>query len=173
MTWLADNRHWLLFAGLVVTTLAAVGTAVVGLIATAGALLTGGGLLAPLALLVLGPLLSGGLAVVCGVGLARELARSVSVPRDERIAAAAGRLERLVPPLSALGLAERFEPTVEDRREALRERYVEGDLSEAEFEARLDDLLDGERGQDKPTDRPTSSATGTGVDHRERDLERE
>jgi len=171
VTWLADNRHWLLFAGLVVTTLAALGSAVVGTIATVGALLTGGGLLAPLALLVFGPLVAGGLALGCGVALARELARSVSIPRDERLASAAGRLERLVPPLSALGLVDRFEPTVEDRREALRKRYVEGDLSEAEFEARLDDLLEGDRERDDAVDRSSAGTATIGADHRERDPE--
>lgn len=149
MNWLSENRHWLLFAGLVITGFGAVGTAIVGLVATASALLTGGPLVTTVGGFLLGTLLLVGLAIVFGVALASTLANrataavgDVSLPTNQRVANVFQGLESLVSPLSRLGLGDRFEPSVAERRAALTERYVSGELSEHELEAALSDVLD-------------------------------
>ncbi|MFC6975527.1 hypothetical protein ACFQL1_14115 [Halomicroarcula sp. GCM10025709] len=158
MHWLRENRNWLLFAVTVLSGLGAVGVAVVGLFTTLSVLLTGGPILGIVAGTVFGSLALFGLCVVFGVRLVTSLAASASLPKSQRVADGLGRLERFVPPLSALGLADRFEPpepTVEERREALTQRYVDGELSEAELEARLRTLLDEE---DDERDTPSARA---------------
>ena len=147
MSLVADNRLPLLFAGVVLTTVGAVGLGVVGVLATLATLVTGGSILAPAAVTVLGPLLLLGLDVVFAVALLRELRRRATLPHHRGIARWLRRLETVLPPFSALGLADRFEPpepTTEERQEAVARRYVDGDLSEAELERELQALLESE-----------------------------
>ncbi|EMA07668.1 hypothetical protein C437_09498 [Haloarcula vallismortis ATCC 29715] len=134
----------LLFAAVVLTTLGAVGLGIVGVVATVGALLGGGAVVQTVAGFLLGTLLLVGVDIVFSVALVRALARRASVPKSQRVADGVGRLESVVPPLASLGLSDVFappEPTVEERHEALTRRYVEGDLSEAEYERELRALL--------------------------------
>ena len=143
MSWLADNRHWLLFAATVLSGLGTVGIAAVGVLATASVLLTGGSLVLTAGGFLLATLLCGGLTLVFTAALASTLASSLpSLPRGQRAANVLAGLEAAVPPLRRLGLADRVEPTVEDRRDALAERYVAGDISEHQFEVALHELLD-------------------------------
>ncbi|GGN85652.1 MULTISPECIES: hypothetical protein [Haloarcula] len=142
MNWVSENRHWLLFAGVVLSTLGAVGVAVVGLVATLSTLVTGGPILGIVAAWILGTLVLAGLDVVCLAALLSELASRASMPKSQRAADFFHRVESALPPLAALGLGDRFEPSVEARRAELTERYVDGDLSEAELEAELQTLLD-------------------------------
>lgn len=147
VSWVADNRLLLLFAALVLTTAGAVGLGVVGVLATLSALVTGGSILGPVAVTVLGPLLLLGLDVVFAVALLRELRRRATLPRHRGLARWLRRLETVLPPLSALGLADRFEPpqpTTEQRQAEVAGRYVDGDLSEAELERELETLLESE-----------------------------
>lgn len=144
MNWVRDNRLLLLFAAVVLTTLGTVGLGIVGVVATAGALLGGGAVVETFATFLLGTLLLAGLDIVFSVALVRALARRASVPKSQRVAGALARLESVVPPLASLGLSAVFappEPTVEERHEALTRRYVDGDLSEAEYERELQALL--------------------------------
>lgn len=150
----AHNRPLLLFAGVVLTTAGAVGLGLVGAVATLSTLLTGGPILAPIALAVLGPLVLFALAVVFTVALVLELRRRASLPTHQGVADALRRLERIVPPLSRVGLADRFEPpepTREERRAELVQRYVDGDLSEHDLERELESMLEGERGEERPS----------------------
>ena len=145
MSWLADNRHWLLFAATVLSGLGTVGIAAVGVLATASVLLTGGSLVLTAGGFLLATLLCGGLTLVFTAALASTLASRASLPslpRSQRAANVLAGLEAAVPPLRRLGLADRVEPTAEDRRDALAERYVAGDISEHQFEAALHELLD-------------------------------
>lgn len=142
MSWVTDNRHWLLFAAVVLSTLGAVGVAVVGFVWTVGVLLAGGALLQPVALLILGTLLFLGLNVVFAVALVRELAGRASLPKNRWLADRLRVVEGAVPAAAEVGLADRFEPSLDDRREELKRRYVEGELSEREFERELQALLD-------------------------------
>lgn len=91
------------------------------------------------------------LLTVSGVALLWVLVQSASLPRSERIAALAGRLEREYPPLRTLGLSELFappEPSADDRAERaladLKRQYVDGEITEAEFERRVDRLVAAE-----------------------------
>lgn len=145
MSLLADNRHWLLFAATVLSGLSTVGVAVVGVLATASVLVTGGSLVLTVGASLLATLLLGGLTLVFAAALLSTLASRAtlpSVPRSQRAANVLHGLEAAVPPLRRLGLADRLEPTLADRRAALKERYVDGDLSEHQFEAALHELLE-------------------------------
>lgn len=91
------------------------------------------------------------LLVLSGVGLAWSLVRNASVPRSERVASLAERLEREYPPLRVAGLSDLLappEPSEEERAERalddLKRRYVDGELSEAEFERKVDRLVQNE-----------------------------
>lgn len=141
MNWVSENRHWLLFAGVVLTTLGTVGVALVGLVAAVSTLVTGGPILGIVAAWVLGTLVLAGLDVVCLAAFLSELASRASLPESQRAADFFHRVESAVPPLASLELGDRFEPSVEARRAELTERYVDGDLSEAELEAELQTLL--------------------------------
>ncbi|WP_424003163.1 hypothetical protein ACOZ4I_03730 [Haloarcula salina] len=152
MSWLADNRLLLLFAAVVLTTLGAVGAAIVGVVATLGALLGGGAVVQTFAAFFLGTLLLAGLDVVFSVALVRELARRASLPKSRRAAAFLARAESLIPPLAALGLSERVAPSFEDRHEALTQRYVEGEITEATYERELQALLDDADAETGPLD---------------------
>jgi len=153
VSWLADNRHWLLFAATVLSALGTLGVALVGALATVSVLLTGGSLVVTVGGFLLGTLLLGGLTLVFAVALLSTLASRAavpSIPRSERAWAVLHGLETALPPLRGLGLADRVEPTVEQRRAALTERYVEGELSEEELEAELRALLDDGGEQREP-----------------------
>lgn len=142
MSWLADNRLLLLFAAVVLTTLGAVGGAIVGVVATLGALLGGGAVVQTFAVFFLGTLLLAGLDVVFSVALVRELARRASLPKSRRAADVLARAESLIPPLAAFGLSDRVAPSFEDRHEELTRQYVEGEITEATYERELQTLLD-------------------------------
>lgn len=147
MSWLADNRHWLLFAATVLSGLSTVGVAVVGVLATVSVLVTGGSLVLTVGAFLLGTLLLGGLTFVFATTLLSTLASRASlpsVPRSQRVANVLAGLEAAVPPLRRLGLADRMEPTLEQRRARLERRYVDGELSEHQFEAAIHELLDEE-----------------------------
>lgn len=145
MSWLSDNRHWLLFAATVLTGLSTVGVAAVGVLATVSTLVTGGPLVPTVGGFLLGTLLLGGLAFVFAAVLLSTLAARASLPslpRSQRVANVLHGLESAIPPLRRLGLGDRMEPSVEQKRAALTERYVDGELSEHQLEAALSELLD-------------------------------
>ncbi|MDS0281208.1 hypothetical protein [Haloarcula onubensis] len=174
MSFLADNRHWLLFAATVLSGLGTVGVAVTGVLATVSVLVTGGSLVLTVGGFLLATLVLGGLTLVFAAALLSTLASRASlpsVPRSQRAANVLHGLEAAVPPLRRLGLADRLEPTVEDRRAALKARYVEGDLSEHQFEAALHDLLDEE--ERRVPEVESLDADETTPTDRERELERE
>lgn len=92
--------------------------------------------------------LSAVVAVVSSFGVAYGLARRASLPRGGRAESVARSVEAKVPFLRALGVADAFaepEPTPEERRadalSTLKRRYVDGEMTEAEFERRLDRLV--------------------------------
>ncbi len=166
MSWLADRLPWLLFAGMVLSTLGAVGVAGFGFLAVVATLFTGGSLLTVVGLWILGTVGLVALDIVLTVAFFRTIAKRASFPTSQRAADVFGRIESVVPPLSRLGLADRFEPSVDEQRADLTERYVEGELSEAELEAELEALL-GEDAGERATD------VATTIEEREVELERE
>jgi hypothetical protein len=139
------NRDWLLFSGMLFGGVGAASTAVIGVIAIISTLLTGGSLVAAAGSFVLATLGLAGVSILCAIALFMSLARRASLPRSQRAAEVFDGLEDIVPPLASLGLSTLFEPTVEEQKEALIQRYIDGELSEAALEAELERLLDNER----------------------------
>lgn len=76
--------------------------------------------------------------------------RDASIPRSDGLARTVESLESRVPALRRFDVSERVEPTAADRRERLKEQYVEGELSDEEFEAELERLVDDGSGADGP-----------------------
>lgn len=145
------SRRWLYAGGAATAALLAVVAALLG-VADAVSVLAGSTGAQNAVLAAVGALIEWFAAVlvfaVLSVALFAAAAvsalRRVSVPRDDRLAGFARRLERWVPPLRRFDAADRVAPTTDDRREELTERYVDGDVTEAEFERELDGLLDEE-----------------------------
>jgi len=82
------------------------------------------------------------LAIVFLIATVVSVLRTKSVPRSSRLATLVGRLEREFPMLRRFDVKEKVEPTTEDRAEKLKQRYIDGDISEREFEREMDRLLD-------------------------------
>ncbi len=149
------RRHWLLFVALLVTTLLTVGVGTLGVGLALVALLQSGSIAAGLSTLlpyVVGVVVLGLLDAVLLVWTVVAALRRLSLPRDDRLVAVAERVEQL-PGLRSLDLAERFEPTDEQRRAELRRQYVEGEITEAEFERRVREHV--ENPSDLATEDPT------------------
>jgi uncharacterized membrane protein len=151
VSWFSRNAHWLLLALVAVTTVLAAGTVGVGLFAVLAGLAGGASLGAVLSdaalvLLIAAFLVAADLAFAVGflVTLARR-ASLPSLPENDRVANGFARAERVVPPLARLGLSDRFAVSQATKRERLKRRYVEGDLTETEYERRVREILDEER----------------------------
>lgn len=92
--------------------------------------------------------LSAVVAVLSTVGLVYGLARKARLPRGGRVESVACRAEKEYPALRTLGVADAVsepKPTPEERRadalDELKRQYVAGDVTEAEFERKLDRLV--------------------------------
>lgn len=159
---IGDRRVWLPFVLLLVASTATVAAGGVGLGVGLLTLFETGSLVAALSALFPWAVGTAVLAVadvaLLGWTVAVALGR-LSVPRGDRLAGLAARAERVVPPLRSLDLAERFEPTPEQRRADLREQYLAGEITETEFERRVAAHL--EVGSPRPdATRPTPAADG-------------
>lgn len=160
MGWARANLHWLLFVAFLLSTAATVGVGVIATLSFLAALFAPGGpllaaLFESLIPYVLPLLLLGTLDVVfllgaIGVAIRRFSFRKLvpSMPniqyRSERRWRWAREMERRLPFLRPLALPELLEPTPEQRREQLKEQYVEGEITVEEFEQRMYHLVDGE-----------------------------
>lgn len=147
-----DGRVKLLLVGVALSLFALVGVSALGLLAAVSALAQPSPATPLLFVLldavmpyVLAAALLGGLSFLLLVWLSVAAVRRASMPRNDRLARVARRIERHYPAAREVGLSERVEPTTEERIEELKRQYVEGDLSELEYERRLQDLL-GEEG---------------------------
>ncbi|WP_254543533.1 SHOCT domain-containing protein [Halomarina pelagica] len=92
-------------------------------------------------------LLLGALALGLIAALAWTFVRRLSLPKSQRAADLAARIERHNEWARSVGLSAVVappRPTTDDRIDDLKRRYVDGDLSEAEFERRVGSLVDGE-----------------------------
>ena len=153
MTGLSRNKWlWLFGTGLLLS--GAVGIIIAGYVGLlADSAVASGAPVFPVLLDIALPVL-GGLAVVVallalsGVGLLWVIVRSASLPRSDRIGALAKRAEREYPPLRALGLADLFtppEPSADEQAEQalaeLKRQYVDGEITEAEFERKVGRLV--------------------------------
>ncbi|PSQ33687.1 hypothetical protein BRD05_08315 [Halobacteriales archaeon QS_9_70_65] len=145
------SRHRLYFGGFVVSGFLLVGAALMALLKGLSAL---SGDVPPNWYRILLTVLTAApewVVLVLGFGLVAVLfliativsvLRSRSLPRDDRLVSVVERLEREYPILRQFDVSQRVEPTAEDRRRELKERYVEGDIGDAEFERRMDELMD-------------------------------
>ncbi|SFR61045.1 Short C-terminal domain-containing protein [Halogeometricum rufum] len=113
--------------------------------------------------------LSTAVAVVSAVGVVYGLARRASLPRGGRIESVARRAESEYPPLRALGLGDAFaepEPSPEEKRqdalERLKRRYVDGELTEREFERKLGRLVANDSVDDARAERERAAVVEDG-----------
>ncbi|CCQ34076.1 conserved hypothetical protein [Halorhabdus tiamatea SARL4B] len=97
-------------------------------------------------------------AVVFGVFAVAFLAatvvsvlRNTSIHRNDWLASIVERLEHEYPILRQFDVAEKVEPTTADRKQTLKQQYVDGDISDAEFEREMERLLDDGDGNEKST----------------------
>jgi|GEM_PF-3255028 len=79
--------------------------------------------------------------VALTVAFVVSVLRRLSFPTSERAARVFSLLETVLPPIRGLALSDRFAPSLEERERAIKRRYVEGDLSERDFEREMLDLL--------------------------------
>ncbi|WP_323675170.1 hypothetical protein [Halorubellus sp. PRR65] len=148
MSVLSDRRLRWLSVALVLVALAAVGLLGVGTLAVVSAITaaSAGDALLLVVLRAALPFLLGLAALsVVGAGLLAWLLvralRLAELPRSERLERVARGVEGQVPWLAEVNVSDRVAPTVEDRREALVERYASGELTEREFEREMEGLL--------------------------------
>lgn len=147
VSWIDRNRLWILLALVAVTTVLVAGTVAAGVLAVLAGLLAGasvGAVLTDAALFLGLTALLVAADLAFGLAFFVTVVRSASLPTSARLANWLSRVERVVPPLRALGLAGRFEPSLETKRERLKRRYVSGELTEPEYERELKKLLDDE-----------------------------
>lgn len=91
------------------------------------------------------------LLILSGVAMLWVIVQNASIPRSERIAILVERVEREFPPLRVLGLSEFLsppEPSADEQAEQaladLKQQYVDGKITEAEFERKVDRLVANE-----------------------------
>ena len=85
--------------------------------------------------------------LLSAVGLVVGVGRRLSLPRSRRAADAVARVERYSDRLASVGLSDRLappEPGVEERVAELKRRYVDGELTEREFERELRAVVEEE-----------------------------
>lgn len=71
----------------------------------------------------------------------RSILGRAAFPTSDRLAGLFGRFETVFPPLRYLSPSDRFAPTVEERKRTVKRRYVDGELTEREFEREMAALL--------------------------------
>lgn len=91
------------------------------------------------------------LLTLSGIGLLWVIVQNASIPRSERIATLVERIERKYPPLRILGLSDFLsppKPSADEQAERalaeLKQQYVDGKITEAEFERKVDRLVANE-----------------------------
>ncbi len=143
-----DSRVTVFLGGFLLSLLALVGVTALGAFAVLSALLdpAAGTPLLVAMLEAAAPFVAvvamlGFVSLLLLVGLVVTAVRSASTPRSDRLARLARIVERYSSDARDLGLSEKLEPTTEDRIDQLKQRYVEGELTELEYEQRLQDLM--------------------------------
>lgn len=153
------SRHWLYFGGFVITGMLLVGVGLLGLL-DALSVLSGGAThgeeLVLLAMVgeaaewIVAGLALGLLSAAFLAATVVSILRRASLPRDDRLVAVVERLERRYPLLRQFDVASKVEPTTEDRKRRLTERYVAGEISEERFEREMARLMDDSDAASKP-----------------------
>ncbi|WP_136687816.1 SHOCT domain-containing protein [Halorhabdus amylolytica] len=148
------SRHWLYFGGFVLTGVALLAVVLVGVLDALSALSADAvvygeefvllAMLGAAAEWVVAAVVLGTLACLFLVATVVSVLRNTSLHRDDRLVALVERLEREYPVLGQFDVSEKVEPTTEDRKQRLKEQYVDGELSDAEFEREMERLMDEE-----------------------------
>lgn len=144
MNWFERNYPWVMLTLAVVTAYAIVGfvgVSGVALLAGAAGGASIGALLADAAIALGVTAMLIAVELTLAVGFVVSVVRRASFPTSDRLATLFSRLELLVPSLRELALSRRFEPSLEEREQAIKHRYVDGELTETEFEREMADLL--------------------------------
>ena len=145
------SRHWLYFGGFVVTTVLLVGASLLGILEALSTFSTGVPaneefilleLLGAAAEWVVAVLALGIVALMFLAATVVSVLRSASLPRNDRLVSIVERVERRYPLLRHFDVAEKVKPTMEDRQQRIREQYVQGEISEAEFEHEMAQVMD-------------------------------
>ncbi|ELZ00083.1 SHOCT domain-containing protein [Natrialba asiatica] len=145
------SRHWLYFGGFAITGLLLVGTGLLGLLDALSVMAGGASYseeFAVLAMLaearewVVLTLVLGLLATAFLAATVVSVLRHASLPRSDRLVALVERLEYRYPVLRQFDASQRVEPTTEDRKQRLKERYVAGEISDDAFEREMAQLMD-------------------------------
>jgi hypothetical protein len=172
---LRNRALWAAFLGLVLSGLLLVlGAGYLGLVVVSG-LLSGAPVVGTLLDIAVPAILGGALLIVLmlvsGAAFLYVLLRSVSLPRSARAASVVGRLEGAYPPFGRVGLADRLappEPSPDERVERaladLKGRYVDGEMTETEFERRVDRLVSNEPIDGARADRERERVVGDRAD---------
>lgn len=166
------SRHWLYFGGFVITMILLVGVGLLGLL-DALSVLSGGtsyneefvllAMLGEAAEWVVIGLVLGLVAVVFLAATVVSILRTASLPRDDRLVSLVGWLERKYPFLRHFDVSKKVEPTAADRRQDLKEQYITGEISEEEFERKMEQLMN-----DHPSEKNVRSEDYTTVDIEDR-----
>lgn len=166
------SRHWLYFGGFVITGILLAGVGMMGLL-DALSVLSGGmayneefvllAMVGEAAEWVVIGLVLGLLAVMFLAATVISILRNASLPRDDRLAAIVEWLERKYPPLRHFDVSQKVELTVEDRKQRLKERYIAGEISEEEFERKMEQLIN-----DTSSDTNVRSEEYTPIDLKDR-----
>ena len=161
------SRHWLYFGGFVVTTVLLVGASLLGILEALSTFSTGVPaneefilleLLGAAAEWVVAVLTLGIVALMFLAATVVSVLRSASLPRNDRLVSIVERVERRYPLLRHFDVAEKVKPTMEDRQQRLREQYVQGEISETEFEREMAQVMD------ETPDEPSQSETKRNVE---------
>lgn len=160
------SRHWLYFGGFLISAVLTAGALLFSVV-DAFSVLAGGAvygeefvliaMISEAAEWIMAALVVGTVSLVFLLATGVSILKNASLPRDDRLVTVVEWLERQYPVLRQFDVSNKVEPTTEDRRKQLKEQYVNGELSDTEFERRLEQLMDGE----SPPERSRSGDTTT------------
>ena len=161
------SRHWLYFSGFVITAVLLVGASLMGILEGLSAFSAGIPtneefillqLLGAAAEWVVAVLALGIVATIFLIATVVSVLRNASLPRDDRLASIVERVEHRYPVLRHIDASQRLKPTREDRKDQLREQYVQGEINEAEFERKMAQVMD------EPPNETPRSRTGRSIE---------
>ncbi len=152
------SRHWLYFGGFVITGILLVGATLMGIVDGLSAL-SGSvpaseefilvAMLGAAAEWVMIVLVLGIVAVVFLAATVISVLRTASLPRDDRLVSIVERVEQQYPVLRQFDVSEKVSPTPEDRRQQLKDQYISGEISDAEFEREMGRIMNDAASKEK------------------------
>lgn len=169
------SRYWLYFTGFVLSTIAFLAVSLLGVM-DALSVFSGGmyyeGEIILLAMIfeafewILAALVVGVIGISFLAATVISVLRTKAPHRNEKFVPIVERLEREYPILKQFDAAEKVEPTTQERKEKITQQYVDGEISDQEFEREMEQLLGDEEDVSVPADEPenrrsTDTTTGS------------